>query len=67
MLVQRIEIGKEVIKTAFRVTVDAGGSGPESIVVAFITGVKEKLPTYAETLISESPGDWAQRRQGKNL
>jgi site-specific DNA recombinase len=32
-LVQRIEIGLEVIKIVFRVTQDARGSGPESIVV----------------------------------
>jgi hypothetical protein len=32
-LVQRIEIGREVIKIVFRVTPDARGSGPESIVV----------------------------------
>jgi site-specific DNA recombinase len=32
-LVQRIEIGLEVIKIAFRVMQDARGSGPESIVV----------------------------------
>jgi len=32
-LVQRIEIGREVIKIVFRVTPDARGSGPESVVV----------------------------------
>ena len=32
-LVQRIEIGLEVIKIVFRVTQEARGSGPESIVV----------------------------------
>jgi hypothetical protein len=32
-LVQRIEIGREVIKIVFRVTQDARGSGPESIVI----------------------------------
>ena len=32
-LVQRIEIGREVLKIVFRVTPDARGSGPESIVV----------------------------------
>ena len=32
-LVQRIEIGREVIKIVFRVMQDARGSGPESIVV----------------------------------
>ena len=32
-LVQRIEIGPEVLKIVFRVTPDARGSGPESVVV----------------------------------
>ncbi len=32
-LVQRIEIGREVIQIVFRVMQDARGSGPESIVV----------------------------------
>lgn len=32
-LVQRIEIGPEVIKIVFRITLDTGGSGPESIFV----------------------------------
>ena len=32
-LVQRIEIGLEVIKIVFRLTPDARNSGPESIVV----------------------------------
>jgi hypothetical protein len=32
-LVQQIEIGREVLKIVFRVTPDARGSGPESIVV----------------------------------
>ena len=32
-LVQRIEIGRDVIKIVFRVMQDARGSGPESIVV----------------------------------
>jgi hypothetical protein len=32
-LVQRIEIGREVIKIVFRVTPEARNSGPESIVV----------------------------------
>ena len=40
-LVQRIEIGIEVIKIVFRVMQDARGSGPESIVVYVIAGVKE--------------------------
>ena len=42
-LVQRIEIGQEILKIVFRVTSDTRGSGPESIVVTHCRGCRPEL------------------------